>query len=245
MTSRTALWKAIQEALTSDIARGLYAPGDKLPTEAQLAVRFGVNRHTVRRALAGMAEQGVVYSRRGAGVFVELNPTDYPIGQRVRFHQNLSAAGRVPGKEILSIETRHGSEAETAALGLSSGAKVHICEGISTSDGQPMALFQSSFCATRFPSLPEVLRHHSSITAALREVGVLDYTRASTRLQACLADARQAVLLRLSEGAPLLRAKAINVDEHSYPVEYGRTWFAGDRVVLTVGEEDETPDQGG
>ncbi|MEO0914084.1 MAG: GntR family transcriptional regulator, partial [Pseudomonadota bacterium] len=101
---RTPIWKSIADTLTTEIAEGQYGPGAKLPTEASLAHRFGVNRHTVRHALSSMAEEGLVLSRRGAGVFVAQNPTDYPIGRRVRFHQNLAAAGRVAAKEILMME---------------------------------------------------------------------------------------------------------------------------------------------
>ncbi|HHB81205.1 MAG TPA: GntR family transcriptional regulator, partial [Aliiroseovarius sp.] len=52
--TRDPIWKAIAETLAAEIARGHYAPGAKLPTEAQLARRFGVNRHTVRRATADL-----------------------------------------------------------------------------------------------------------------------------------------------------------------------------------------------
>ena len=70
--------------------------------------------------------------------------------------------------------------------------------------------------------------------AALAEAGVADYTRASTRITAIAADALLALHLRLSPGAPLLRSVAINVDAAGLPIEFGTTWFAGDRVALTV-----------
>lgn len=95
---RTPVWIAIASALREDISVGRYGVGDRLPTEAALAERFGVNRHTVRHALSKLVEDGLVRTRRGAGAFVAARPTDYPIGQRVRFHENLAAAGRRPGK---------------------------------------------------------------------------------------------------------------------------------------------------
>ena len=58
--------------------------------------------------------------------------------------------------------------------------------------------------------------------------------RVSTRLTAVRASATQALHLHLSEGDPLLRSSGVNVDDAGTPVEYGRTWFAGDRVTLTV-----------
>ncbi|MEO1780222.1 MAG: UTRA domain-containing protein, partial [Pseudomonadota bacterium] len=70
-------------------------------------------------------------------------------------------------------------------------------------------------------------------THALAAAGVTGYTRASTRLTARAASATQALHLRIAEGAPILRSVGINVDGGARPVEYGRTWFAGDRVTLT------------
>lgn len=233
---RTPIWRSIRDSLSRDIANGAYRPGDKLPTEAALAKRFGVNRHTVRRALAALAEAGLVHSRRGAGVFVATVPTDYPIGRRVRFHQSLRAAGRLPAREILHLETRAAGTEEVAALQLENDAMVHVCEGLSLSDGQPIALFRSVFPAARFPDLPKSLDRLHSVTAALKEAGVPDYTRAWTRLDARIATAAQAVHLKCREGTALLRTVSLNVDQNGQPVEYGRAWFAGDRVTLTVAD---------
>ncbi|MFB9151472.1 phosphonate metabolism transcriptional regulator PhnF [Roseovarius ramblicola] len=233
----TALWRSIHDTLRDDIAAGRYAPGDRLPTEAALAARFGVNRHTVRRALAALTEAGTIRTRRGAGAFVAHRPADYPLGRRVRFHEALRAAGRLPAKEILAIETRTADPGEAAALGLAQGAQVHVCDGISQADGVPVALFRACFPAARLPGLPEALARLRSVTAALREAGIPDYTRASTRLTATAASPTQALHLALPPGAPLLRTLSVNVDPDGTPVEYGRTWFAGDRMTLTLTDD--------
>ena len=236
MGNKTPIWVAISRSLRADIAQARYGPGDKLPTEAALASRFGVNRHTVRRALGDLVEAGIIHTRRGAGIFVAHRPTDYPIGERVRFHQNLRAAGRLPGKQILALETRAADAAEADALRLAPGEMVHVYEGLSLADGIPVATFCSSFPAARFPELLTALNRLKSVTEALREQGVADYTRASTRLNAKLASPTQALHLHLEPGAPILRTIAVNVDPEGQPVEYGRTWFAGDRITLTLGE---------
>lgn len=232
--SRTPVWKSIALSLTSDIAEGRYGTGDRLPTEAQLSATHGVNRHTVRRALAEMAEQGLVHARRGAGVFVAARPTEYPIGKRVRYHQNISASGKIPGKKILSLTTRAADEAEAESLELHPGDPVHVYDGLSLADGQPIAVFQSVFPAARFPDLLTALTETQSVTKALQMNGISDYTRISTRLTARQASATQALHLRLTEGAPVLHSVGINADPDGTPVEYGRTWFAGERVTLTL-----------
>lgn len=167
-------------------------------------------------------------------------PAEYPIGRRVRFHQNLQAAGRMPAKEILSIETRACDRREAEALDLDKGELVHAYYGLSLADEQPIALFRSVFPAQRFPDLPKLLERKRSVTAALKHLGIKDYTRSSTQLTAKLASATQALHLRVTEGAPILRSVGVNVDEDGTPIEYGRTWFAGDRVTLTLNEDDLT-----
>jgi GntR family transcriptional regulator, phosphonate transport system regulatory protein len=185
--TRTAIWKSIASALQGEIASGHYRAGDKLPTEAELSLRFGVNRHTVRRALAEMAASGLVAARRGAGVYVAMTPTDYALGRRVRFHQNVLASGRTPSRQLLRLETRKADAREAEALALPADSDVHVMEGLSLVDGVPLAMFRSVFPAQRFP-----------------------------------------------EGAAVLRSVAINADATATPVEYGLTWFAGDRVTLTL-----------
>lgn len=234
---KEALWSAIAATLTAEIASGHYRPGDKLPTEAALASRFGVNRHTVRHALAALAERGLVHSRRGAGVFVEQRPTTYPLGRRVRFHQNVLAAGQTPSRRINRTETRPCDAEEARALRLREGDGVHVVEGVSLADGQPIAAFRSVFPATRFPGLLAVTRETGSITRSLAAAGLTDYTRAETRLTAQLADPVLAVALSIRPGAPVLRTVAVNVDPAGVPVEHGLTWFAGERVTLTVADQ--------
>lgn len=232
--SKTPIWKAIADALRSDLAEGRYNPGDKLPTESALASRFGVNRHTVRHGISALVEEGLIRTRRGAGAFVAATPTDYPIGKRVRFHENLIAAGRTPDKRLLLLEERAANDGEAKALQISSGDLVCSYHGLSLADGLPIAVFESLFPMGRMPCILEALRECNSVTEALRQVGVNDYTRASTRLTATRADATQALHLQMSEGDPLLRSSSLNVGETDLPVEYGRTWFAGDRVTLTL-----------
>jgi len=216
------------------MSEGRYAPGDKLPTEAALADRFGVNRHTVRHGISALVEEGLIRTRRGAGAFVAATPTDYPIGQRVRFHENLIAAGRRPEKRVLQVEERLATEGEALALRISSGKPVCAYHGLSLADGQPIAVVESVFATDHPEDLAEALKAYTSITEALSAVGVADYTRATTRLTAVRASATQALHLNVSEGDPLLKSTSVNEDENGTPVEYGRTWFAGDRITLTL-----------
>lgn len=219
------------------IARGQYPPGTKLPTEAALAQRFGVNRHTVRHAISALVTEGLVHTRRGAGVFVLTRPLEYPLSDRVRFHQNLMAAGRTPQRRILSIDTRAADAAEAHALEISMGAPVVVAHAVSFADGTPIALGESRYPAGRLAGIADALGAGHGVTHALGVVGVRDYRRTATRLTARSADATQAAHLRVPSGAPLLLSEAISCDIDGQPVEFGQTWFAGERIALTLDHE--------
>ena len=231
-----ALWVQIADTLRGELARD-YPPGTRLPTEAQLAARFGVNRHTVRRALGALAADGLVHARRGAGVFSAMPPIEYPLSRRTRFHVALSATGRVPGRQILSIQTSPADTDSATLLGLDDGAPVLCVEGLSLSDGGAIGHFRSLFPLLRLPGLEGALMREQGITAALAACGVSDYTRAWTKLCATRADGLLAHHLMLAPGDPVLRSESLNQDAQGRGVEYAITHFAGGRVTLLV-----TPD---
>lgn len=229
-----SLWQGIRDTLAGEIGSGRYPSGARLPTEAALARRFGVNRHTVRRALAALREEGRIHVRRGAGAFVTATRLDYAIGPRTRFSQNLAAAGQTPARSFLRIETLPADATERARLGLPDGACVHVAESVSQADGVPLAYSRMAFPADRLPALPEALRAVSSVTAALARCGVADYHRLWTRLTAERPAAMIARHLRMPESRPVLRAESLNANTGGQPVEYGIAWFCSDRVQLVV-----------
>jgi len=95
-------------------------------------------------------------------------------------------------------------------------------------------VFESLFPILRLPGIIAAFSETSSVTLALSIAGVDDYTRNSTRLTAVRATATHALLLQVGEGDPLLRSSSVNQCVKGAPVEYGRTWFVGDRITLTL-----------
>src|ERR1700674_4725033 len=96
------LWRRIADDLDRAIAAGEFASGDRLPGEGEIATRYGVNRHTVRRALSELAARGLVRAARGSGTFVESGRIAYPIGSRTRFSEIVGKAGLEPGGILIA-----------------------------------------------------------------------------------------------------------------------------------------------
>lgn len=228
------LWQQIRDDLQGEIAAGRVTPGDKLPTEAALARRFGVNRHTVRRALAALQSEGVVHARRGAGVFVTNVPVPYRLGPQVRFSQNLAETGHTGARTILRLETVPAEAEEADALEIPKGTPVHLLENVAAIDGVPATHSTCYFPADRLPAFTEGLQGSGSITAALSACGIPDYRRDWTRIRAGRATGQIARHLHMAEGAPILRTISLNRTAEGWPVEYARTSFCADRVEFVV-----------
>lgn len=230
-----ALWRQIAERLKADIGAGVWQQGERLPAESALAERFGVNRHTLRRAVAELASQGLLSTRQGRGTIVESAPITYPIGSRTRFSEIISSQAREPGGRLI------GSSRETAQpwlveqLGLSAGNEtVHKIETLHVADGVPISLSTAWFPAQRFPDLVMRYAETGSISKALAAHGVTDYTRKRTDISARLAEPDEARWLQLAPGAPVLVTNIVNVDKDDKPIQIAQTRFAAERIQLTV-----------
>jgi GntR family phosphonate transport system transcriptional regulator len=235
-----ALWRQIAEALEKEIRGGARGPGERLPTEAELAERFGVNRHTVRRAVAALQERGLVTVSQGRGTFVPGQTIEYAIGRRTRFQQNIERLGRTASGELLSVETIPAPDVVAAELCLARGAAIHVVERLGRVDGVAVSLATHHFPAARFPDLAAHFRTARAVTAALRLSGLDDYVRRSTRIGARPADAREQRLLDLPRNRPVIVTEAINVDAAGEIVEYGVARIAADRVQIVVEGADRT-----
>jgi GntR family transcriptional regulator, phosphonate transport system regulatory protein len=227
-----AVWRQIEAALVEDIRQQTFAPGERLPTETELADRFGVNRHTVRRALGVLERGGLIRVEQGRGTFVQDYAIDYTIGRRTRFSQNLENVGLAASMEMLRASEMPASSEIAKALGLKRGARIVQVVTLGRAEGRPINLAASHFSATRFAGIAERVRETGSITQALREFGIDDYTRGTTRVTARLPDDETARLLSQPKTRPVLQVESINLDADGEPLQYSVANFSGDWVQL-------------
>ena len=233
----TPIWQQIRNTLEREISDGTFSAGDKLPTETELSRRFGVNRHTVRRALAEMQGDGLVHARRGAGVFVTARPMIYRVGRHTRFSQNLKDAGRSGDRQIIRLETLPATKADAKHLEIRRGEPVHTLEAIGMIDGVPTFLNHSIFPAAMLGGFIDTMRETRSITSALAASGIRDYRRDWTRLSAERATGIVARHLQVQEGAPLMVTRSLNRTSDGTAVEYARTTLCADRIELLIEAE--------
>ena len=229
-----ALYIQIADELKKNIQQAVYQSGDKLPTEARLSERFGVNRHTIRNAIAILKDEGLVRVDRGRGTFVATTHIKYPIGKRVRYNENLKAQGiKACYRKIKAIEMP-ADRAIAKALKMETGEKVILIERLGLANEQPISIATSYFPAKLFPDLIIFWQKYGSISKLIKEIYHHDHIRLSTSVSARIIEEADARLLEVALNHPILLAESINVDEHGTAIEYGVTRFSGEMMELVI-----------
>jgi len=227
-----ALWRQIADRLQRDIGAGVYAPGGRLPTEAEMSQQFRVNRHTVRRALDELSRGGLVRVEQGRGSFVAEDVLEYAVEARTRFSEWIRRHNMEPSGRLLQLEETAADARVAAGLGIRAGARVVLLERLGLADDRPVSLAQHHFPSARLRGILDALRSAPTITEALKAVGVSDYLRQTTRVSARLPSAEEAELLRMPRNRPLLVTENVNVDGGGMVVEFGVSRYPTPRVQI-------------
>lgn len=228
-----ALYAQIARQLEQDVVN-LYGPGDCLPAEGELALRFGVNRHTLRRAVDELVDAGLLERRHGRGVFVLDTQLDYQIGKSTRFTENLAALGLLAVNRILRKQTLPAIARVAQRLALAEGEAVHWVESLRTVEERPMCVISHFIPARRFPDLA-ARYEEGSLHQFLSASYGCQLRRTESHVTAVLPQGDDAKYLGMPQNRPVLRVKSVNVDERDgAPVEYAITRFRADRIQLRI-----------
>jgi GntR family phosphonate transport system transcriptional regulator len=229
-----ALWRQVADGIERGIADGRFAAGEKLPGEVEIAETYRVNRHTVRRALAALAERGLVRAERGSGTYVEAPRLAYPLRSRTRFSEIVGAGGQEPRGQLIEASDDVATREVGRALGLKTGAPLIRIESVRFADRTPICVSTTWLSAERFPEAGRVFANTRSMTKLLAHFGIRDYRRGSSKITAAIVDATDAARLDLALGRPVLVVDSTDVDLDGKPLLTKRSRFAAERVEFLV-----------
>ncbi len=209
------------------------APGDRLPSEAELSRQFNVNRLTVRRALNELHQRGLIETVHGKGSFVALPVVRYSVsaGRDASFTRTMQALGHDVAIRLLSKRTGGSAELETQ---LGTDGAVLVCTTLRLVDGQPWSHSVTGIDADRFPGLAREWSGETSLFDFLLDAHGVRMRRAHRSFAASLAEPAEAEHLQVRVGSPILEMKGLNVDQNGAPVAVVLHRFRGDRVQFTV-----------
>jgi GntR family transcriptional regulator len=217
------LYLQLQQLIRDAIGDDVLAQGDAIPAERDLATEYDVSRITVRKAIGGLVEDGLLTRRRGAGTFVA-GRVEKSFSKLSSFSEDMAARGRRASSRWVSRATGEVNPEEAMALGLSPGARVFRFQRIRLADDKPMALEFATIAGYCLPSADVV---EESLYAALEKAGSRP-ARALQRLRAMPFGHEHARMLGVDAGHAGLLIERRGFLRDGRAVEFTRSYYRGD-----------------
>jgi GntR family transcriptional regulator len=217
------LYQQLQRAIREAIESRLLVPDDALPPERQIAAELSVSRITVRKAIEGLVEEGLLVRRQGSGNFVA-SRFEKNFAKLTSFSEDMRSRGRTPRSVWLKRTAGHVTPEEALTLRLSPGAPVYRFHRLRYADDMPMCLEYATIAGDALDSLQAV---DASLYEALERAGNRP-VRALQRLRALLLNAEQSKLLHAREGDAGLLVERVGFLRDGRAIEFCQSYFRGD-----------------
>lgn len=235
------LYRRISDELKARIEAGEYTPGDRLPSELELARTYGVSRITSRQALDLLGVEGLLVRRQGMGSFVAPRRVTQPLVRLTDFVEDMAEAGLQPESRILSFATDTAPVGIAAILDLDPGAEIYRLDRLRLADDSPIA-FDWTWLPLQFGRLlMEQDLTRRTIYSILEEEYGIPVVSGEYTLGAAVADAEQAALLGVPPGAPLLVFDRTSRTSSAKPVYFQRRFYRADRVQYRLNLQRTSP----
>lgn len=230
--ARTPLWFQIAERLRKAVESGVFAPGETLPSEAQLNREFGVSRATSRAALNELENLGLIVRRSGKGSIVLRKRVDQPAEEMAGFSEDMRRRGLVPSYRVLDIRHEPATAEVAEALEVEPGTKVFRSHRLLLADGEPIGTAMSwlpprLFRTQSYPTAAEL--HTGSLYSWLAANCGVTVKRAREYIEATSTEKTLAETLGVEKGFPLLVARRQSFDANDKPAEFVILSFRSDR----------------
>lgn len=223
--------QALREVL--DRLLGALEPGAPLPSERELAERYGLARMTVRTEIERLAAEGLVYRLQGRGTFVA-EPRVAQASTFSSFSEDMRARGHEPGSIVRAATVGEPEPAVAAALERGPGDPVLRLDRVRTADGRPMAIEQAFLPVQRFPGVETIDFTHASLFDVLAERFGVTLDAADQRVVAVAIAGADAELLQVAAGEPGLRFETLARDAAGVPVYFAVSLFPSDRYEIRL-----------
>lgn len=233
-SAATPLYVQLMELLEQQILSGEREPGERLPSESELAKSFGVSIITVRNAIGGLCEQGLVERKQGKGTFVrKLKYTRDSRRKLEGFSESCRSQGVEPGGQMLANQQVLLSDKMARDLGQEPGSKGIYISRLRYADGTPVAI-EKNYFSMRYAFLLQQRFDNNSMFRFLKEHAKVIVARADKRIELCRATREEAGMLQVAEGTALLFIKSITYTQTGDPLYVGTQVMNGDRFSLQL-----------
>jgi GntR family transcriptional regulator len=228
------LYRQIQADLRERIRSGELTPGSRLETEQELMLRYEVSRATVRQALGGLVNDGLVEIRRGLGTYVRRRAMEHRLGGFYTYSREIERHGMRPGTRVRGLRVEPAGDRVAAALELELGEPVVALARIRLADDEALVTETSYLPAARFPGLESVDFGQRSLYDTLTTRFDVRPVRARETFEPVLLSTEEALQLDVEPGGPALRVERTTFDSEGNVIEYCRSTVRADRYHYSV-----------
>lgn len=231
----TPLYVQLMEELETSIRNGVYKPGDKIMTEAEMAKEYGVSLITVRKAVGSLMEKGLVVRKQGKGTFVTKPKYSRNMKKLQSFTEMCEQMGVKPGAQVLENRLIMADKKVADRLGIEPGSNVVYISRLRLADGEPVQV-EKSYFPLKYAFLLEEDLNNGSMFECLKEKAGAKVASSEKMIELCRATAEEAALMDVKKGDYLLFVKSTACDENGEPMYAGIQLINGDRFSLYVYE---------
>lgn len=231
----TPLYVQLMEELETSIRNGVYKPGDKIMTEAEMAKEYGVSLITVRKAVGSLMEKGLVVRKQGKGTFVTKPKYSRNMKKLQSFTEMCEQMGVKPGAQVLENRLIMADKKVADRLGIEPGSNVVYISRLRLADGEPVQV-EKSYFPLKYAFLLEEDLNNGSMFECLKEKAGAKVASSEKMIELCRATAEEAALMDVKKGDYLLFVKSTAYDENGEPMYAGIQLINGDRFSLYVYE---------
>ena len=231
----TPLYVQLMEELETSIRNGVYKPGDKIMTEAEMAKEYGVSLITVRKAVGSLLEKGLVVRKQGKGTFVTKPKYSRNMKKLQSFTEMCEQMGVKPGAQVLENRLIMADKKVADRLGIEPGSNVVYISRLRLADGEPVQV-EKSYFPLKYAFLLEEDLNNGSMFECLKEKAGAKVASSEKMIELCRATAEEAALMDVKKGDYLLFVKSTAYDENGEPMYAGIQLINGDRFSLYVYE---------
>lgn len=229
--SGVPIWVQIRDQLRALVLSGQIEQGATLPGEQELAKRWRVSRTTVRAALAALDREGLLHRAQGVGTTVRFTRFHHELKGLQGFSEDIRARGMIPSSRILSIGECEPPPEAARALQLVEGSKAIYVRRLRLADQTPAGIHEA-YLAPGTIDWKQV-DENTSLYSLMDQSGI-DLAFADETLEAVAASRRDAELLLVPKGTPLLLVTRTTYEQSGRPVEFVKARYRADVYRYTV-----------
>ena len=224
------LYIQVMRLVVDEIGRGTWGIGDRIPSEDELATRFGVSKITIRQALSNLAADGYLMKIQGRGTFIAGNRPVVGLTMKTGFTDGLFGRGVQETREVLERGVVE-PPAVVRSL-LANNGPIYRIATRRLAEGVPVSSDEAFIPAGLLPGIEEQDLGGFALFATIQERGTRKVFKMRQAVEITTMTQREADALGAEAGKPVLAVHRLLIGPEDQPLAYSRIVEIGERFKL-------------